>query len=179
MMKPFPIFVNGFFNHIVSYICDMFKIILLSLLFFTKIDDTKINLVNAIPNDTINNVIEILIPLLDVKPSLIFAVPIKETVINAFIKKHNKKLSGFIIPGDNIYTIYIDTTLTGDDLIEVLCHEMIHLKQLQSKKLELINNNFKWNGNFIYENTPYDHRPWEVEAYRKQRHLKKMVKEKL
>lgn len=157
----------------------MIKIILLSLFFFTKLDETKTNLVNTIPNDTINNVINILTPLLDIKPSLIFVVPIKETIIRAFIKKHNKMLSGFIIPGENIYTIYIDTTLTGDELIEVLCHEMVHLKQLQSNELELINNNFKWRGHYINEDIPYNRRPWEIAAYRKQRHLKKMVKEKL
>lgn len=155
----------------------MIKIILLSLFLNLISHDRDINVINIIPNDIIETTIKVSSDLLDVDDTLIFVLPIKDSVAATFAKKHNKQLSGFIIPGNNVFSIYIDASLTGDQLMEVICHEMIHLKQIQSGDLKLTKEyHFIWKGRFKHKNTPYNERYWEKEAYNRQGSLFRRVK---
>ena len=70
---------------------------------------------------------------------------------------------------DREFMIELDKTLDHYDLIETICHEMIHLKQYARK--ELTKYNFKeqtvlWkNNSYSIEAEEYNNSPWEIEAY--------------
>lgn len=63
--------------------------------------------------------------------------------------------------------------------IEILSHELIHLKQMNTLKLGDNGKFIIWN-NKVYENIPdYFDRPWEIEAFNQQDDLKNKIKNHL
>ena len=63
------------------------------------------------------------------------------------------------------YIIYIDS-MTKDEYITVLSHELIHLEQYYTGKLKINNKYVTWEGNIIDLTLyTYMNRPWEKEAY--------------
>lgn len=78
-------------------------------------------------------------------------------------------LEAFIRVQDGIYDIYIDD-VSKDEAITVLAHELVHLKQYDTKTLILKDVSIPiWKGKEFDLNTvTYDTRPWEVEAFSKQ-----------
>ena len=79
--------------------------------------------------------------------------------------------------GDNLYSIYIkeDSQINS---IEVIAHELIHLKQYYTGRLIVEDNNILWLGKKVdvksYSN--YISRPWEDEAYHQQKDLYNEIK---
>ena len=80
---------------------------------------------------------------------------------------------------ENEFSIELDRNLNFHDLLETICHEMIHIKQYV--KGELI----EQNGQTIYKNILYnidandyyedvDNLPWEKEAYEKETYYSKL-----
>lgn len=63
---------------------------------------------------------------------------------------------------------------------EIICHEMVHLKQYEKEELKLnkndLDNYFVWKGNPFPASTPYEDRPWEAEAIRLDNKLLKQYK---
>lgn len=90
----------------------------------------------------------------------------------------NMEYQAYIFPvANNTYVIRIKNLLR-EDAIEVLSHELIHLKQIHDQIL--IND-----GNMIYwgiirydiEHLPeYFDRPWEIDAFNRQQGLKQKIK---
>ena len=99
---------------------------------------------------------------------------------------HNEKLlnklskqveySAFLSnPQPKHYILYVKEDV---DLSYVICHEFVHLKQYEDKKLK-ISSDFKeiiWNGKVYDDQYPYDKREWEQEAFTKQFVLWKLFK---
>ena len=63
---------------------------------------------------------------------------------------------------------------------EIICHEMVHLKQYEKEELKLnkndLDNYFVWKGTTFPASTPYEDRPWEAEAIRLDNKLLKQYK---
>jgi predicted metallopeptidase len=94
----------------------------------------------------------------------------------------NSQLKAHIIGKGNQYVIFVDD-MSRDEAIKVLSHELIHLKQYYTKKLILEKDKVIWNGREVYQTeineTKYEQRPWEAEAFAGQRQLESKIKNKL
>ena len=92
----------------------------------------------------------------------------------------NSQLKAHIIGKGNQYVIFVDD-MSRDEAIKVLSHELIHLKQYYTKKLILEKDKVIWNGREVYQTeineTKYEQRPWEAEAFAGQRGLENKIRE--
>jgi predicted metallopeptidase len=92
----------------------------------------------------------------------------------------NSQLKAHIIGKGNQYIIFVDE-MSRDEAIKVLSHELIHLKQYYTKKLILEKDKVYWDGKEIYQReineTKYEQRPWEAEAFNGQRGLENKIRE--
>lgn len=76
---------------------------------------------------------------------------------------------------DREFTIRIDTTLPVKDMVTTLLHEMVHVQQYVSGRLK-----HRWSDEVVFEkvvynsNMDYDSRPWEIEAWEKEKQLKEL-----
>jgi hypothetical protein len=90
------------------------------------------------------------------------------------------QLKAHIIGKENQYIIFVDE-MSRDEAIKVLSHELIHLKQYYTKKLILEKDKVYWDGREIYQTeineTEYQRRPWEAEAFAGQRGLENKIRE--
>ena len=90
------------------------------------------------------------------------------------------QLKAHIIGKGNQYIIFVDE-MSRDEAIKVLSHELIHLKQYYTKKLILEKDKVYWDGEEIYQReineTEYQRRPWEAEAFAGQRGLENKIRE--
>lgn len=87
----------------------------------------------------------------------------------------------YIITVGNQSAIFIDKNISRSIAIETLSHELIHLKQYIDGRLKLLETTYvEWEGEKINVlDLPYDKRPWEIEAFDKQRELENKIKQKL
>ena len=90
------------------------------------------------------------------------------------------QLKAHIIGKENQYIIFVDE-MSRDEALKVLSHELIHLKQYYTKKLILEKDKVYWDGREIYQTeineTEYERRPWEAEAFAGQRGLENKIRE--
>lgn len=87
------------------------------------------------------------------------------------IKQSDKKnFNGYVIGKDNIYHLFINSNLHTNELINIIAHEMIHIKQLYNKELIINNNRYiYYKGQSYIVDKFYDiNNPWEFEAYEQQ-----------
>lgn len=65
------------------------------------------------------------------------------------------------------YKIYLKENVRLGTLLSVLPHEMVHLKQHEEGRLQVIKGlGYVWEGDSaLYKEVPYDDRPYEKEAY--------------
>lgn len=82
-------------------------------------------------------------------------------------------LQGF--PEMKKYVLYLKKNIGSLELLEIICHEMVHLKQYYSGDLRLNGTIFTWKGQ-KYEDISYWDRPWEKEARTEQYKIEKEVK---
>jgi hypothetical protein len=71
---------------------------------------------------------------------------------------------------DHSYVIIVDETIDYKKMKYVLCHEFIHIEQLESKDLILplgVDYPFVYKGDTIPYSTKYSDRQWEKDAYNK------------
>lgn len=92
----------------------------------------------------------------------------------------DSQLKAHIIGKENQYIIFVDE-MSRDEAIKVLSHELIHLKQYYTKKLILEKDKVYWDGREVYQTeineTEYNRRPWEAEAFAGQRGLENKIRE--
>ena len=83
------------------------------------------------------------------------------------------QLRACIIGEHNQYVIYIDD-LSRYESLTILSHELIHLEQYSSGKLIRMEDHFiMFNGEmFNIDNVAYKDRPWEIEAFNKEKDLR-------
>lgn len=93
--------------------------------------------------------------------------------------KQGGELSAHIREFYGSYYLYIDPT-PKDEAIDVIAHELIHLKQYNSGELKYDNKVLTWKSKTYspYE-LPYGERPWEIDADDKGYELAQLIKQKL
>ena len=92
----------------------------------------------------------------------------------------NKDNAGECYEGENNRDFYIDIdkNLDGEYLVETVCHEMVHVWQGATRKMEDLDGFRKmYMGKFYDDTTAYDDEPWEIEAYGMQGELLENFKE--
>lgn len=70
-----------------------------------------------------------------------------------------------------VFGLYVVGIKTGQTTMQTgvsLCHEMVHIKQLQTGKLRIEEDDFIWNGKRYPDETPYLSQPWELQAFAQQ-----------
>lgn len=93
---------------------------------------------------------------------------IKNIVVSIEFRTTIKDLGNCMIAEFNdwrkarVFEIQLKRHKTYDSTLRTLAHEFVHLKQFA--KGELNDENTKWKGQLICEETPYSDLPWEVEA---------------
>ena len=88
-------------------------------------------------------------------------------------------VAGWCYEGEDNRDFYIDVdkNLTGGELIETVCHEMVHVWQGATRKMKDLPFGRKMYMGKVYdETTAYEDEPWEVEAYEMQGKLLKTFK---
>ena len=100
--------------------------------------------------------------------------------IELILKKlKDKEVVGWCHEGENKREFFIDIekSLDGDELIETVCHEMVHVWQSATRKMKDLPFGRKMYMGKVYdETTAYEDEPWEVEAYEMQGKLLKTFK---
>lgn len=92
---------------------------------------------------------------------------------NSLLAEHN--MVGSCEPVDEVlnkrhykFAIHLEKTLTDDEMLRTLAHEIVHVKQFTSGQMVSCRFNEDitfWNGKKYDENkTPYDKHPWEIDA---------------
>ena len=89
-------------------------------------------------------------------------------------------VAGWCYEGEDNRDFYIDVdkNLTGGELIETVCHEMVHVWQAATRKMKDLPFGRKMYMGKVYdETTAYEDEPWEIEAYAMQGDLLKKFEE--
>ena len=87
---------------------------------------------------------------------------------------------GWCYEGDGNRDFYIDVDKTIDDeeMVETVCHEMVHVWQGATRKMKDMTHGRKMYMGKIYDDTTaYEDEPWEIEAYAMQDCLLEKFKE--
>ena len=71
------------------------------------------------------------------------------------------------------FEIELDKKIGIKDMVQALCHEMVHVKQYARNEMNdgIVKGRAKWKNKFIKEDTNYWDLPWEKEAYRMEKKL--------
>lgn len=80
-------------------------------------------------------------------------------------------------PERHKYRLTYHSRTGAADMLSILCHEMVHLKQYDKGELKLVKGGAMWKGQFYDKDTPYFDRPWEREANAEMGKIEKKVKE--
>jgi hypothetical protein len=107
---------------------------------------------------------------LGLESNLIKFIPLSDKTKEDFKSQTDSDLKAHIIYQDKISYIYIDK-MTRDESVLVMSHEFLHIKQYDSQRLKLIKaGRVIWLGDTIDVVTmDYNSRPWEIEAFKKER----------
>ncbi len=84
-----------------------------------------------------------------------------------FLKKLDK---GVAAEANRDGTIYVDPSLSPNQMKKAVKHEMVHINQMKRGDLSYDNNNVYWKGKiYSRDNMPEGSKqlPWEAEAYKK------------
>lgn len=71
------------------------------------------------------------------------------------------------------YDMIIDSAMAKQNMLTVLAHEMVHIKQFVNNELKNLSGNYcRWNGQKIdYYKINYWDQPWEIEAHGREKGL--------
>ena len=159
------------------------KLILNLLLLNTNPNDED-NSKYIIKNDTqveyLDEIVRAGLQELDIDKVRIRIVPMDNVTRYKVESRTNQKLDAFITGRGHRYTIYIGS-FSRNKYIEVLAHELIHLKQYYSKELQIIENKVIYKDKLYYNanHINYDYRPWENDAYADGKKLNFSIKNRL
>lgn len=82
---------------------------------------------------------------------------------------------------ENIYELYMDSTIPDKEIGEIIAHELIHIEQMVNKRLKIQSDkeSITWEGK-KYLAIPYSSNfPWEQEAHKKMKPLWKEIQMRL
>lgn len=128
----------------------------------------------------IDTVVSIGLDVLNIKNNYVTIRDVPEQIVESFKKQNDMDLGASIIGVNDQYIIYINE-LSRTTSTKIMSHELIHLEQYDSGRLRVIGSGLIiWEGKEMNVlDMPYNERPWEKEAFRRQDDLEKKLLEKL
>ena len=88
--------------------------------------------------------------------------------------------AGWCYEGESYRDFYfdVDIKLDGEEIVETICHEMVHVWQGATRKMKDLDGFRKMYMGKVYDDTiAYEDEPWEIEAYAMQGDLLEKFKE--
>jgi hypothetical protein len=145
--------------------------------YFNHIIIEDINILNTIKTKNyLDTIIYTGVKSLEIKDLIIVIKPLSKDNIENSSFDDNLELKAHIQGMNNTYIIWINPNESRNSYIEIISHELIHLKQYYTKELMIINNNIYWKNEKInIDDYTYEKRPWEVEAFSNQKELEKKM----
>lgn len=97
------------------------------------------------------------------------------SLVKGFEKE--KGCSGMVYPhSDGIVLMDLDSRLSMNRLVEVLAHEMVHVKQIVKKELVQKGKKIYWKNQLVNaKKTSYYNHPWEIDAWKNEKVLASRV----
>lgn len=145
--------------------------------YYNKITLTEDNYIFNLGEDKyVDTIVSVGLKELDVKGCSITVEEMPQRIKDLFYQQNQMELQATVTGSDNMYDI-LTYNLNRNEAILIISHELIHLKQYHSGRLNYIDDGFVTFDNKVYKVTdiPYNNRPWEVEAFAKQYELAKKV----
>lgn len=138
---------------------------------------------NTVFNETdvsyIDTIVSTGLDKLQIKDAVVIIKPITDDIIQKLRQSESTlEFKAFIIGKNGQYNIYI-TNLPRHLNLEVLSHELIHLQQTEDNQLIKGTKNIMWKGIEYSPEVPYNDRPWEIDAYKRQSILLNEIKNSL
>lgn len=145
--------------------------------YFNHIIIENTNILNTIKNKNyLDTIIYTGVKSLEIENLIIVVRPLTQENIENLSFDNKLELKAHIQGMDDTYIIWINPNENRSTYIEILSHELIHLKQYYTKELLISDNNIYWKNQIININDyTYENRPWEVEAFFKQKELEKKM----
>jgi predicted metallopeptidase len=168
------------------------SVLLLGLIIFYLVKSSKekyFEFIELSENNTITNfsshkyvdtVVSVGLDLLNIKDNYVTIRDVPEQIVESFKQQNDMDLGASIIGAKDQYIIYINK-MSRTTSTKIISHELIHLEQYDSGRLRVIGNGVViWEGKEINVlDIPYNDRPWEREAFKRQDDLEKKLLEKL
>jgi hypothetical protein len=140
-------------------------------------------LINHIDDNYVENIIYLGLDELKIDSITINLYNLPENL--KYLKLNNQTIVVNALVVNNFYknySIFINNNSDKNNIIKYMSHELIHVKQFETNRLVVYNNqNLIRFDNYIYDtsNLNYNNRPWEIEAISKQDELKNKILSKL
>lgn len=95
-----------------------------------------------------------------------------------FFSRNGKDLHGFVLQdSENVYRIFMSTTLSRNKYLLYMAHEVIHIAQIHEGRMDVSRAPFVRYEGIIYStnHVEYEDRPWEIEAFDRQQEIKHLM----
>lgn len=127
--------------------------------------DNSIIILNGLEKPYLDTIINIGLNQLNIQDVIVTLLPMEDYVIDAF-KDGGIELKAYLKEKDGLYYIFM-LDMDRKESIDVLSHELIHIKQYHDNRLfNDINNDPIWLGErYPLDLFSYEDRPWEKEAF--------------
>ena len=144
--------------------------------YFSRIRLSPSNIIfNQTSNSYMDTIVSVGLSELEIKDAVVVIRPITADILDMLKSKEPAlDIKAFIIGREDNYIIYI-TDLNRTTAIEVLSHELIHLKQTETGRLLKGTKSVKWEGKEYSPELPYEDRPWEKDAFDMQGQLESKI----
>ena len=138
------------------------------------------NITNFSKHQYVDTVVSVGLDVLNIKDNYVTIRDIPEQIVESFKKQNDMDLGASIVGADDQYIIYINE-MSRTTSTKIISHELIHLEQYDSNRLRVVGNGVViWEGKEMNVlDIPYNDRPWEREAFKRQDDLEKKLLEKL
>jgi predicted metallopeptidase len=134
--------------------------------FYNTLSLSENNIVNNRTNlKYLDTIVKVGLDSLGVKNVVVVINKINE--LEKEVANSNMSLSAILIVQKPVYLIKVNSKTINIKTIEVIAHELIHIKQYEENRLFVDSKNVFWNG-IDYSNVrlEYHNLPWEVEAFK-------------
>lgn len=130
-------------------------------------------------NSYIDTILYIGLNHLKIRDVVIVVKPLTDDIKLRF--SQDIELKAYVRNSGKQYQLYIDGDLNRSESIEILSHELIHIKQYNDGRLIVGEQDIYW-GNEIIKiedlyKIPYFNRLWEIEAFSEQEELTEKIKQ--
>lgn len=143
-----------------------------------EIKDNKNLVLNGTEKSYYDTIVFVGLDVLGIKDVVLSIQPLSDGAKQDFANQGGE-LGAHIREHQGSYYLFIDETNKLES-IDIIAHELIHLRQYENGELEFKNDILKWKGE-VYDRTsiPYNQRPWEIDAEKNQTSLSEKIKEVL